>query len=251
MTDDYFSWNTHTKKHKDLTYILGAKCKDGVVLVSDRKVSYRSGLVEFQDKLFQDVEFAITGSSGVAGLYDKFRTRITHAVMKMKAKSKKNNKPIGSHDFIQKVEKIAFDLNSMYRKRDNRLYFDVLMGVKTNRYAVLRYIDPSGVEEPVKSYKAIGSGYLFGESILRTLWHKNITMEEIARCGYFIIKQIETLNLDRAVGVGSGKAQIYYIPDDPHIPIRRATTNELKKAKADINHKFREYRNVLKELFIP
>ena len=36
-----------------VTLILGSKCKDGVVLVSDRKISYQTGNSRYQNKLYK------------------------------------------------------------------------------------------------------------------------------------------------------------------------------------------------------
>ena len=38
-------------RHSPMTYILGAKCEDGVVLIADRKITHPDGRVEYQDKL--------------------------------------------------------------------------------------------------------------------------------------------------------------------------------------------------------
>jgi|GEM_PF-6292291 len=54
-------------RHTLMTYILGAKCVDGVVLIADRKITYPAGQVEYQDKLsryyyqtIHDIHFSVT-----------------------------------------------------------------------------------------------------------------------------------------------------------------------------------------------
>jgi 20S proteasome alpha/beta subunit len=40
------------KKHNKMTCIIGGRCKDGVVLVGDRKVKYDNNTVEYVEKIF-------------------------------------------------------------------------------------------------------------------------------------------------------------------------------------------------------
>ncbi len=64
-----------------MTYILGSKCTDGVVLVGDRKVTEEGGTDFFwEDKIFMDISPIIVGSSGVLGLFEKFRRRIANYI---------------------------------------------------------------------------------------------------------------------------------------------------------------------------
>jgi hypothetical protein len=44
-----------------MTYILGCRCRDGVVLVADRETTDEAGCVEFGDKLIGDLEGMIAG----------------------------------------------------------------------------------------------------------------------------------------------------------------------------------------------
>jgi 20S proteasome alpha/beta subunit len=63
---------------KGMTYILGSRCSDGVVLVGDRKVTLEHGAThEYEDKLFNDIWWLVVGSSGISGLFEKFRDRLT------------------------------------------------------------------------------------------------------------------------------------------------------------------------------
>ena len=47
-----------------MTYILGAKCEDGVVLIADRKITYPDGRVEYQDKLSRHYYPIVLGGAG-------------------------------------------------------------------------------------------------------------------------------------------------------------------------------------------
>jgi 20S proteasome alpha/beta subunit len=39
-----------------LTVVIGAKCKDGIVLVADGKLTGRKGIICYKEKIFGDLE---------------------------------------------------------------------------------------------------------------------------------------------------------------------------------------------------
>jgi 20S proteasome alpha/beta subunit len=69
--------DTYKYRLKGMTYILGANCTDGVVLVGDRKITLDNGAAhEFEDKLFVLTPWMVVGSSGISGLFEKFREKL-------------------------------------------------------------------------------------------------------------------------------------------------------------------------------
>ena len=57
-----------------MTFILGARCKDGVVLISDKKVTLDYGAdFDYREKLFGDLRHVIIGSSGSTDTFEYFR----------------------------------------------------------------------------------------------------------------------------------------------------------------------------------
>jgi len=205
----------------DMTYIIGARCKDGVVLVGDRKVTLESGTdFDFEDKIFMDVSNIIVGSSGVSGLFDKFRSRVSAYVVAH---------PQGTdiQTFISEIETITRTLNQTYRETLRGQTFDVLLGFRLPQISALQYIYPIGFAEGVRKYKAIGHGEPYGSIFLKRLWDKELTMAKFAELGYFTIRQIEELKLDSSVG---GIPQIWYIPDPP-----RGQVAEQDKAKYEVH----------------
>jgi 20S proteasome alpha/beta subunit len=61
---------------RDLTYIPGGRCTDGIVLIGDRRVTRGSDGYEYEHKIFADVRNVVIGASGIVGLFDKFRREI-------------------------------------------------------------------------------------------------------------------------------------------------------------------------------
>ena len=68
-----------------MTYILGAKCCDGVVLVADRKIIHDDDTVEYEDKLFRPSPAPIVyDSSGSTFLFQNFKEESFIAAKKHK-----------------------------------------------------------------------------------------------------------------------------------------------------------------------
>src|SRR5215211_1075772 len=65
-----------TKRHNKMTCIIGGKCSDGVVLISDSKITYDNHPPDYTAKLHGEFYPIITGGAGPTDLYDTFRTNI-------------------------------------------------------------------------------------------------------------------------------------------------------------------------------
>ena len=63
MYSIHHPYNKHPLyKQPKMTYILGTRCKDGVVLIADRKFTIDAGAgYEYDDKLFGDLAGVIVG----------------------------------------------------------------------------------------------------------------------------------------------------------------------------------------------
>ena len=181
-------------------------------MIADRKVSSTdSSTFDYEDKLLNDVAWMVVGSSGVAGLFDKFRERIGAYVA-----TNTNTPNLTYENVVIEIEKITRELNQTYREVLRGNYFDVLIGIKSTTATNLLHVHPFGFAENVRRYKAIGHGEPYGSLYLKKLWHKSMTMEEVAGLGFFIIRSIEVNELDDSVGVGEeGKPQIFFIPNQP------------------------------------
>ena len=234
-----------------MTYILGARCKDGVVLIGDRKIGIDEGTdFELEAKIFMDINHIIVGSSGVTGLFDKFRVRVLDFVSETPP-------PTKMQVFIRKIEDITREINEHYRERLEGETFDVLLGIKLKQTSILQYVHPFGLAETVRKYKAIGHGEPYGSIFLKELWNKDMTMEQTAELGYFIIRHVEELQLDNSVG---GTPQIWFIPDPPK---RKVSDEERKKYMAHqaesqyvtalekpTKERIEKYKEILEQLFL-
>lgn len=198
------------RQYKDwirgMTYILGSVCADGVVLVADRKIFLEGGaLHEFEDKLFVVQPWMVVGSSGILGLFEKFRDKLT---MYLESQAYDNS----VLTLITEIENITRELNSAYSEVLRGREFDVLLGIQSTTSSVLKYVYPYGFSEGVRRYKVIGHGEPYGSFFLRYWWKKNMSMLEVAELGFFIIRYIQEFELDNTVGIGEGYPQIRLVP---------------------------------------
>lgn len=214
--------NRYLSEGRDLTYILGARCKDGIVLVGDKRVSRGYGSYEYEDKIFSDVTNVVIGASGVVGLFDKFRRKVSSVASL--------DPNINADDFVGQAEKIAYNLNTEYAERTRGRTIDLLVAYGKIRIGQLLYITPRGLGEEVRRYQVIGSGEPYGAYLLKKSWRPDLTMKQVAVLGSLIIKHIEDNQLEEAVGVGkAGDPQIWFISDWPPTNEFTKLTDEQKK----------------------
>jgi 20S proteasome alpha/beta subunit len=64
-----------------MTVVIGAKCKDSIVLIADRKLTRKSGEVEWKEKIFGDLSHVLVGYTGDAEMFDIFRKCIVGDVI--------------------------------------------------------------------------------------------------------------------------------------------------------------------------
>lgn len=230
-----------------MTFILGARCRDGAVLVADRMVSSKDGTIrELGDKLLYDIEFTVYGAAGYLDYSESFKERIRAAL---------RDRKIPANQFILLVEDVHSALLKNYGTNvvGN---FAVLIASRFGPKSAINFVGGWGGHHPVEKYEAIGSGQPYGEIFLKKLWKPSMGMMEAAELGYFIIKVIENYKLDAAVGLEYGHdirhPQVGFLPDNPQPPgssfgsdlkIRRATESELSSMKENVERKLRTFES--------
>ena len=204
-----------------MTYILGARCTDGVVLVGDQKIS-GGDAPYYEEKLIEIMPSAVVGGAGTAGLIDRFSDKLELQI---------SNQEITNHDeLIESVEERSFELVKKYEHRVGD--FDIIMGVrKHDRSELYNIVTRDGFAEPIKKHIAIGSGESHGALLLKALWHENMSMLDFAKLGYFLIEYVAHFELDDSVG---GDITVWFIPD-----ILEKTKNEKKVKKLQQKYKAR------------
>lgn len=227
---------------KDMTYILGARCKDGVVLVGDTKVTIDGGSdSSYGKKITTPFPNAVVmGAAGAGGFYKDFQNRIIKEVFETEInKGKQCFELTRIEGFSILIGKVLKDMNEYYVRERNIFLnnLQILCATRINdSKSQLHLFNPLGFPEPITQYKPIGHGASYGKLFLKNIWKSSMGMEQTAKLGLFVIKCIQDLNLDTKVGYdGEYLPQVFYIPDAPNLQqIKNFPIQELSKGSVNI-----------------
>lgn len=194
-----------------MTLIMGIRCKDGVVIGSDRK-TIRGGELSYDNKIF---EFDVGGkilfaAEGLTGIRDDFFLLLTDAIKRRRGVDTLYELKVG-------VEGIISELTSTYTERiGQEKPIGVLMaGLEyiSKGKSILYYVHPEGYGEKI-SFRCSGHGGEYAYSIAKFLCgpeiSRNLLSDEIAKRMAFTIYWVSE-KIDTTVG---GFPQINIIRDD-------------------------------------
>lgn len=196
-----------TLRKKNTTFMLGSRCSDGVVIVSDRKFTIdQSGSIYsiYGDKLNGYFFGVISGFAGTRRDFELFMMHISEYV-------KENNNYVPIEKFLLKATEITKNLP--YKD------YDILFGIR-GPPSDLKHMYSDGGIESITEYVVIGTGEPVSRFLLKKNWKNDMTIRQVAELGYFIIKVIERYQLDETVGLDKlnehfeNKPQIWFIPDN-------------------------------------
>lgn len=247
-----------------MTLIIGAKCKDGVVVVADRRVTNSDRLVEKirKPKNMNNVIFTAGGYETVFKDYLDDLSGKAEYWYNWTQEENKKNPPSLHHDFTHRefkkccIETLT-ELKKTYRALgENESYEQILQVLfavpefnDEEAYTQLYWMDmgdcaPQAVE--LGSIAVIGYKQLALPFIQSIMKNKDVTMVDVARVASFTIKFIEKENLaEGAVGVGDLDPQIYFIPDGK--PPSEPTPEQLTVLMKDVNTEVEKLSKMLGE----
>lgn len=252
-------WYRKILGQKRMTYVIGARCRDGVVIIGDRKVTGGVSIDPYEEKIRKTPPFndAVFAAAGLGGLFEEFleelpkRVLFRYRAIELENKDRADEVKLGygMNDFKHDVVDLLKQMKTIYSEVHNdgfpqlQVFFAVKHAEKGK--SVLYYIDDENcLPAEVKEIIPIGESNL-GE-IFRKSWKKDMSMLETAKLGAFIIKYIEAEKLSDGVGVGSYQPQIWFVEDnqDPR-EVQGAELNDLLK---DVNSKVDEIRKSIGSL---
>ena len=203
---------------------------DGAVLLGDTKViDADTHTVTFRKKMSQDFYPIVLAPSGSTILSNKFRQEAHRAILERARTLNEASPPMtsgamtiipakesqSSIDFLaylKDLEAITERTNAEYAGRVHS-DFDVLVATQSvGRGAGLFYIYPDGVSSQIDTYRAIGTGAPHGSLFLKKFWRQDMSMLEVARLGFFVLRLIERFELDVNVGTDPWP-QIWFVPN--------------------------------------
>jgi hypothetical protein len=244
-----------TRRGDRMTYILGANCIDGIVLVADRKVTYKENHsdVDFRQKLFgfpSNLYYPIVvGCAGSTVLSDQFEGDI-----KAIAGNYYGERIIVNNFISQLIFKIREYFQTTYKNKFKPEEFEIIIALQTqDEGAILKHIPGEAIPIDVKKqrYKVCGSasGMMRTRTIFEPLWHRELNMMQAGELGYFFIKYVERYHLDDLIGVERGaKPQIWYIPNKGHLSEAKETY--LTDLENLTQQRLSKNEDNLKELFV-
>ena len=201
--------NRHLKERYDLmTYILGARCQNGVVLVADKKGIEGNTSTKMQ-KIRKIDGYGYIGFSGTEETYNTFELALTQYEFPENIK----NKLVLISTLISKINK-RFPLDEQIEL----LY--AYYNDKINQWEIKKFNQYGGMSN-VHEEQAIGSGRQMGQIFIKTTAkavreQKKDKIEMMSGIGIIIIRAIEKLGLDENVGMG---VTAYLLYDEPKVEI--------------------------------
>jgi 20S proteasome alpha/beta subunit len=230
-----------------LTYIIGSKCTDGIVLVGDTKITIGGGTeYSYAKKIIHPSENIVVGSSGSSGLYRSFQSRLILGIEKI-SEERGDQNINWEQELVLLAERVIHEMGISYGKETIAWNLDALLVIRTGFEPELIHLSGRGYPEPITDYAAVGHGEPYGAVLLKTLWNKlkPMRMEEFAKIGCLAIKYVQDLELDNSVGVdtrNNGIPQVWYIPSIPE--------RELESKKTPIQAKRIFNKYAIRELSV-
>ena len=208
------------RDRKDMTLIIGAKCKDGVVLIADKRVVEGTDIAITEKINLLPLGIVVAGA-GIGEIIDKFNERIPYVLEDRKRLNyeamKKDDPEIDintvpyyfrGYEFLEDCEGLLFQLKERYK-----LPIQILVASGNLSLANLNYLDgESFLTSKRRTYITIGTGSPYANLLLKKLWNKDLSMKEMAKIGKFVINHISEAGVDTYVG---GGVQIVFVPNRP------------------------------------
>lgn len=194
-------WRSGLIPGQSMTFIIGMRCKEGIVIASDSMVLRGTETTE-EEKIFSLPNGIVIGASGTTGFFDKFLLEINQKITEQSIRT--------FQDLLYAVDGCLSKLCQIYGTTD----LEVLMAVpgtvgETSLYHAIN----TGYSEKVKSYFAIGHGATYGAFLIKKLFKKDMKMVDGAELGILIVEFFNKFKIDNSVG---GEPQVWYIPDKPN-----------------------------------
>ncbi len=189
-------------KNKSSTLIVAAKCRDGVVMIADKRAM--RGTEYKEEKKIYEFYKVVIAFAGLTGLKDKFLEMVEGVLRSARA--------LNLGEAIIGVEDTMALLSNRYRERlrGEAHIVALLAGLEhlTSGKAKLYHVFGNGYAEEV-DFLCIGHGAPYATSLAQGLYQSNISMEEMAEIGIFLSSWVE--NVDSSVG---GVPDVVFVEND-------------------------------------
>ena len=226
-----------------MTYILGSRCKDWVVLIADTKFTVDGGTrYDYDDKLIRVFKELLSMVIGFSGSREPF----THLRMRLSERRKELEKEFYETEKIStdKINNIIIEVMKSLRGYHSGNEYDMLVGISA-KPSVLTYFYQDGRPEEVRGCKAIGD-WTYGSVFLNENWDEDMDMKTVAGIGYFVIRYIEKFQLNLGIGTGGDKPypNVKFLPDYSYD--YDASPEQIRKFEEDAKRNLDRLNNAFK-----
>lgn len=218
------------EKGESSTLIIAAKCKDGVVMVADRRMM--RGTECGDEKKINEFYKVSIAFAGLTGLRDKFLETVEGVLQAARA--------VNLSEAIIGVEDTMALISDRYQKRLGAAtqINALLAGLKrlSSGGAKLYHIMGNGYAEEI-DFLCIGHGAPYATSIAQGLYHTSLTMEAMAEIAIFIINWVE--KVDSSVG---GIPDVVFVKNEKGIiDMDKAKVEEIYKKAGEVTKKLPKF----------
>ena len=190
---------------ESLTLIIAGRCKDGVVIVADRRTM--RGTEHSEEKKIHEYYNVVTAFAGLTGLKDKFLEMVEGVL--------RGTRALTLSEAIVGIEDTMCMISNRYKERlkGNAGIVALLSGLKnlTSGRAFLYHVFSEGYTEEI-NFLCIGHGAPYATCLAHDLYRPDLTMEKMAEIGIFVVSWVE--NVDSSVG---GIPDVVFIKDEKGI----------------------------------
>jgi hypothetical protein len=253
-----------------MTCVIGGVCSDGVVLISDSKITYDNHPPDSAVKIQSEFTPIVTAGAGPTDLYDIFRNNVvpvmqsgtqipnsfpnqsiqitqphtivqTFGVIHMYAPGSSGGYDYGT---IQgRLTTLVKKINVSQQARDRYGQLDVLTATQLADIgqAKLTYTTSVGVSD-VPRYQSIGVGEQFSYVFLKPFYGNvvNKNMYNVIRLGYFIIKFLDRFKISDGIG---GPPQFWGIPNRSSLFSHNDKSERIKKFEQESDMMLQRFKD--------
>lgn len=233
-----------------MTCIIGAVCRDGIVLVGDKKVK-AGQMAYYENKIIsvEKYENLVVAAAGLLDIREKFVQDVRNLHI---LEEKKIIKRDPSRGFVGLTEDVAYRLYQIYGPRYKAEGFDyeseafeALVCHKPKSASPFLYaVDSVGNSSKVNDYKVIGTGARYAYVFIKPSYSKKTTMDDMAVIATFIIRLIDEYKIDDSIGTDeAGKVQVWKFPNKSN-PCE-VDSSQLETILEDAEARLKKFSNFL------
>lgn len=249
--------NPHpSKTRREMTCIIGGKCEDGIVIISDRKITYKDHPTDYRGKVHKLGCYPIiTAGAGGSTVYNNFRMKLTpelHSETGPWSNSQISGITIQMYgttgdDFASIHTRIANTVKEVNANEPDNTRIELLVAMQiADHKAILTHIGISGYSSDYP-YKAIGTGGQYAYVFIKPCFHDCMRMNEFARIGYFVVKYLDMFEIDPDVGLDKNNPQnsipqIWFMPNHDNIYTLEEKSELAMKFETDTNKMLEHFK---------